>query len=156
VFYEDQVIRRVNAVVHQLHTPAAHQLTRRPFRINWFINQLTMCVSIPFLSLLPRSQCTRGIRCLVLWDHDPTLDDALKLGKSILMPIDVLNALWPCPCTFHCLPSSVVHLALTMYHSPAIQQRCDSLRQRLTDACTSRNIDLPYPSNVSVPDFIRS
>ncbi|KAF8153666.1 hypothetical protein BJ912DRAFT_1014320, partial [Pholiota molesta] len=85
-------------------SPAAHQLTRRPYRINWFINQLAIC--------------------LVLWTHDPTLDDALKLAKSILIPIDVLNALWPCP---------------------AIQGRCDSLRQQLIEACTTRNIELPFP-----------
>ena len=40
-------------------------------------------------------------RCLVLWSHDTNLDDALKLAKSILIPIDVLNALWPCPGNSH-------------------------------------------------------
>ena len=40
-------------------------------------------------------------RCLVLWSHDTNLDDALKLAKSILIPIDVLNALWPCPGKSH-------------------------------------------------------
>lgn len=45
MFYEDQVIRRVNTLVHQLGTPAAYQLTRRPYRVNWFINQLAMYVS---------------------------------------------------------------------------------------------------------------
>jgi len=39
----------------------------------------------------------RLFRCLVLWSHDTNLNDALKLAKSILIPIDVLNALWPCP-----------------------------------------------------------
>ncbi|KAF8965647.1 hypothetical protein BDZ97DRAFT_1811637 [Flammula alnicola] len=115
LFYEDQVIRRVNALVHQLSSTAAHQLTRRPYRINWFINQLAIC--------------------LVLWTHDPTLDDALKLAKSILIPIDVLNALWPCP---------------------AIQHRCNSLRQQLIEACNSRNIELPFPPEYSVPSFLRS
>lgn len=43
-----------------------------------------------------------------------------------------------------------------MYHPLAIQQRCNSLREELTLACSSRNIDLPYPPNLSVPDFIRS
>ncbi|KDR67042.1 hypothetical protein GALMADRAFT_1133694 [Galerina marginata CBS 339.88] len=114
LFYEDQVIRRVNAIVHQLTTPTGYQLTRRPFRINWFINQLAIC--------------------LVLWTHDPTLDDALKLAKAILNPIDVLNALWPCP---------------------AIQQRCESLRQQLIEACNSRNIELPFPPSYTVPAFLR-
>ncbi|KAF8149340.1 hypothetical protein B0H34DRAFT_733344 [Crassisporium funariophilum] len=115
LFYQDQVIRRVNTLIHQLNGPAADQLTRRPFRVNWFINQLAIC--------------------LVLWTHDATLDDALKLAKSILIPIDVLNALWPCP---------------------AIQQRCDSLRQQLVDACNSTNVALPFPPSYSVPSFLRS
>ncbi|KIM45747.1 hypothetical protein M413DRAFT_17514 [Hebeloma cylindrosporum] len=115
LFYEDQIIQRVNSLMHQLNGPAGHQLTRRPYRINWFINQLAIC--------------------LVLWNHDPTLYDALKLARNIFIPIDVLNALWPCP---------------------AIQQRCDDLRQQLIDACNSRNIELPLPPNYSVPSFLRT
>ncbi|KAF8814824.1 hypothetical protein BYT27DRAFT_7156612 [Phlegmacium glaucopus] len=115
LFHQDQVIRRVNNIVHQLNGPSGHQLTRRPFRINWFINQLAIC--------------------LVLWSHDTNLDDALKLAKSILIPIDILNALWPCP---------------------VIQQKCDSLRQQLVDACTSTNVELPFPPSYSVPSFLRS
>ncbi|PPQ92783.1 hypothetical protein CVT25_003831 [Psilocybe cyanescens] len=115
LFYEDQIIRRVNTVIHHLHSPDGYQLSRRPFRINWFINQLAIC--------------------LVLWTHDPTLDDALKLAKSILHPIDVLNALWPCP---------------------AIQGRCDSLRRQLEEACNSRHLQGPFPPSYSVPAFIRS
>jgi len=115
LFHQDQVIRRVNSLVHQLNGPSGYQLTRRPFRINWFINQLAIC--------------------LVLWSHDTNLDDALKLAKSILIPIDVLNALWPCP---------------------VIQQKCDSLRQQLVEACTSINLELPFPPSYSVPSFLRS
>ena len=47
------------------------------------------------------SDMLQVFRCLVLWSHDPNLDDALKLAKSILIPIDVLNALWPCPGKFY-------------------------------------------------------
>jgi len=50
LFYEDQIIQRVNSLMHQLSGPAGHQLTRRPYRINWFINQLAMCAS--FFALL--------------------------------------------------------------------------------------------------------
>jgi hypothetical protein len=95
VFYEDQVIRRVNNLVHSLNSQAAHQLTRRPYRINWFINQLAMSVFFSMCEV--PAGFSRFYSCLVLWTHDPTLDDALKLAKSILIPIDVLNALWPCP-----------------------------------------------------------
>jgi len=42
LFYEDQIIQRVNTLTHQLTGPSGHQLTRRPYRINWFINQLAM------------------------------------------------------------------------------------------------------------------
>ncbi|KAF8804272.1 hypothetical protein BYT27DRAFT_6702766 [Phlegmacium glaucopus] len=35
-----------------------------------------------------------------------------------------LDALWPCP---------------------VVQQKCDSLRQQLVDACTSTNFELPFP-----------
>ncbi|KAH9484701.1 hypothetical protein JR316_0001601 [Psilocybe cubensis] len=42
LFYQDQVILRVNNVIHHLQGPDGFQLTRRPFRINWFINQLAM------------------------------------------------------------------------------------------------------------------
>lgn len=96
VFHQDQVIRRVNSIIHQLNGPSGYQLTRRPFRINWFINQLAMYVLQPvcYYHLML-------FRCLVLWSHDTNLDDALKLAKSILIPIDVLNALWPCPGKFH-------------------------------------------------------
>lgn len=90
------MIQRVNLLTHQLTTSAGQQLTRRPFRITWFINQLAMYVHSVF-NQLRRSNLLIQKRCLVLWNHDPTLDDALKLGKSILNPIDVLNELWPCP-----------------------------------------------------------
>lgn len=95
VFHQDQVIRRVNSLIHQLNGPSGYQLTRRPFRINWFINQLAMYVFSQAVRCSPL-HILFG-RCLVLWSHDTNLNDALKLAKSILIPIDVLNALWPCP-----------------------------------------------------------
>jgi len=115
LFYEEQVIQRVNMLTHHLTGPDGQQLTRRPFRVTWFINQLAIC--------------------LVLWNHDPTLDDALKLGKLILNPIDVLNALWPCP---------------------SIHHRCTTLRQQLAEACSSRGIEGPLPDGFAVPPFLRA
>ena len=41
VFYEEQVFQRLSALVHNLAGPGGHQLTRRPFRITGFINQLS-------------------------------------------------------------------------------------------------------------------
>ncbi|KAF8993841.1 hypothetical protein BDQ17DRAFT_1311941 [Cyathus striatus] len=76
LYYQHQVIARVTEVIHHLEPPESHQLTRRPFRVTWFMNQLAIC--------------------LILWKHDNTLTDALQLGKGILPAIDVMNALWPC------------------------------------------------------------
>ena len=105
---------------------------------------------------LPPSILTARLRrCLVLWNHDPTLDDALKLAKSILQPIDVLNALWPCFCMSPCFDDH--QLFLTMRSSVlAIQQKCDSLRQQLVEACVSRGIEQPLPPTYTVPAFLRS
>ena len=52
LFYEDQIIQRVNSLMHQLNGPAGYQLTRRPYRINWFINQLAMYVFFFFCTRL--------------------------------------------------------------------------------------------------------
>jgi hypothetical protein len=38
-----------------------------------------------------------------LWQHDRTLSNALELAKAILVPLDVLNVLWPCPGEFGAL-----------------------------------------------------
>ena len=37
-----------------------------------------------------------------------------------------------------------------------IQQKCDSLRQQLIEACTSTNVELPFSPSYSVPSFLRS
>jgi len=42
----------------------------------------------------------------MLWRNDRSLDDALKLAKSILQIVDVMNALWDCPGRF--CPSEVM------------------------------------------------
>ena len=87
-----------------------------------------------------------------MWTHDPSLDDALKLAKSILIPIDVLNALWPSRGTWYSILSSSIYIKLSC---AAIQERCDALRQQLIEACTSRHIDLPFPTSFTVPSFVR-
>ncbi|KIK02612.1 hypothetical protein K443DRAFT_131780 [Laccaria amethystina LaAM-08-1] len=114
LYYQDQVIQRVTATIHQLNSPEGYQLTRRPFRVTWFLNQLAIC--------------------LMLWRNDRSLDDALKLAKSILQIVDVMNALWDCP---------------------ANQQHSDALRQKLTEACRITAVEPPLPANYSVPSFVR-
>jgi hypothetical protein len=46
VSYQEQVIKRVKLATYQLSTPQGYQLTRRPFQVSWFLNQLAMYVCI--------------------------------------------------------------------------------------------------------------
>jgi hypothetical protein len=32
----------------------------------------------------------------LLWENDTSLGDVLELAKQFLVPLDVLNATWPC------------------------------------------------------------
>ncbi|KAJ7259282.1 hypothetical protein C8J57DRAFT_498595 [Mycena rebaudengoi] len=77
--YQEQVIKRVKLATHQLSTPQGYQLTRRPFQVSWFLNQLAICMQ--------------------LWTHNTGLLPALELSKDFIIVVDVLNALWPC--NFH-------------------------------------------------------
>uniref|UniRef100_A0A0W0G457 Zn(2)-C6 fungal-type domain-containing protein n=1 Tax=Moniliophthora roreri TaxID=221103 RepID=A0A0W0G457_MONRR len=76
IFYQEQVIRRVTHHIHRITNPHGHQLTRRPYQVTWFSNQLAVC--------------------LMLWNNDNSLTKALELAKSVLMLVDVMNYLWPC------------------------------------------------------------
>jgi len=45
VSYQDQVVKRVNESVHHLNSTQGYLLTRRPFQVTWFTNQLAMYVA---------------------------------------------------------------------------------------------------------------
>ncbi|KAJ7242631.1 hypothetical protein C8J57DRAFT_1142435, partial [Mycena rebaudengoi] len=77
--HQEQVIKRVKLATSQLSTPQGYQLTRRPFQVSWFLNQLAICMQ--------------------LWTHNTGLLPALELSKDFIIVVDVLNALWPC--NFH-------------------------------------------------------
>ena len=64
-------------------------------------------------------------RCLVLWEGDNDLLQALELAKTFLAATEVLNALWPCP---------------------AFHVRGKALRAKLSQACASSGIPSPPPS----------
>jgi len=113
--YQDQVIKRVKIGIQEITDPRGHQLTRRPFQATWFSNQLSIC--------------------LMLFHHDRALIAALELAKSIVIPIDVMNVLWPC----------------------SLQQRhCNFLREQLTEACTSAGLDPPLDPKFSIPPALQS
>lgn len=67
--------------------------TRRPFQVTWFASQVSTWV--PLTTGI--SLTNIGSRCLSLWENDNTLIDALEVAKEIIVPLDVLNTLWPCP-----------------------------------------------------------
>ena len=75
VFYQDQVAKRVKEAVSQLRE--GQLLSRRPFQVTWFASQVAICLG--------------------LWEYNRTLNRALDLGKAFLIPLEALNAIWPCP-----------------------------------------------------------
>ncbi|KAJ6496098.1 hypothetical protein C8R45DRAFT_984957 [Mycena sanguinolenta] len=115
ICYQAEVVKRVTASIQYLSDSRGQQLTQRPYAVTWFYHQLAIC--------------------LLLWENDTSLVDVLELAKSFLIPLDVLNALWPCD---------------------LIQLQCTALRKRLTAHCRSAGLELPPPPNtISLPNPIR-
>lgn len=83
VYYQEQIAKGTKAAVLQLGEAPGHLLSRRPFQVNWIATQVMICLS--------------------LWNYDRSLVHALELAKSFLIPLDVLNALWPSTGTFRLL-----------------------------------------------------
>lgn len=105
VYYQDQVIKRVKISIQNLGKTSSHQLLRRPFQVTWFSNQLAMYVITSDLFLTRLLIYLRDVhRCLLLWNQNHEWVNAITLAKSILIPLDVLNVLWPSPGMF--LPST--------------------------------------------------
>lgn len=101
VYYQDQVIKRVKISIQNLGKTSSHQLLRRPFQVTWFSNQLAMYVISPGLFLTRLLIYLRDVhRCLLLWNQNHEWVNAITLAKSILIPLDVLNVLWPSPGMF--------------------------------------------------------
>ncbi|KAL0580568.1 hypothetical protein V5O48_001481 [Marasmius crinis-equi] len=73
---QEQVVKRVTLSIQRTTDPHGHQLTRRPYQVTWYSNQLATC--------------------LMLWKHDHSNLAALQLAKSMVVIVDVLNYLWPC------------------------------------------------------------
>ncbi|CDO75688.1 hypothetical protein BN946_scf184585.g1 [Trametes cinnabarina] len=110
LFYQEQVATRVKESVLQLGEAEGHVLACRPFLATWFSSQVAICLS--------------------LWDYNRSLHRALELAKAFLVPLDVLNALWPCP---------------------AQASNRDELRRKLEIACTSAHLHPPPPIEANLP-----
>ncbi|KAI0829772.1 hypothetical protein BC628DRAFT_1477485 [Trametes gibbosa] len=113
LFYQTQVARRARASVAQLGQAEGHLLSRRPFQVTWFSNQVNIALG--------------------LWEYDHQLMRALDLAKDFLVPLDVLNALWPCP-------EQASHR--------------DELRRRLHDACLAAGHPPPPPVEANLPPIL--
>ncbi|EIN11157.1 hypothetical protein PUNSTDRAFT_118688 [Punctularia strigosozonata HHB-11173 SS5] len=114
IAHNEQTVKRVKATAHHLGEPEGYLLTRQPWQLTWFAVQIATCLS--------------------LWDHDRTLTGALDLAKMYLGPLDILNALWPCP---------------------AQRGRCADLREKLNEACLVARIAPPLPPDFSLPPVLR-
>ncbi|ETW81210.1 hypothetical protein HETIRDRAFT_245172, partial [Heterobasidion irregulare TC 32-1] len=106
----EQVAKRVKSSIHRLSEPNGHLFLRRPFQISWFTGQMAICLD--------------------LWFGDSALVRALELAKSFLVPIEVLNAMWPCP---------------------AYRSQCDDLRSQLHKACAMAGIPSPLAPEFLLP-----
>ncbi|TFK16656.1 hypothetical protein FA15DRAFT_412701 [Coprinopsis marcescibilis] len=113
LYYQDQLVRRVLPTVNNLNSPEGVQLTQRPFRVQWFIRQLDICLN--------------------LWNHDRSLDDALKVGKRLLSIVETMNSLWDCPTN---------------------TRECAQLRGRLSQSCSHVGLEEPQPSSYMVPNIV--
>ncbi|KAI0058726.1 hypothetical protein BV25DRAFT_1810152 [Artomyces pyxidatus] len=113
--YQDHVARRIKPSLPLLTGSTEHPFLRRPFQISWFTNQL--------------------IVCLTIWNTHNELTNALDLAKMFLLPIEVLNALWPCP---------------------AFRRQCSHLREQLHDACLRAQVAPPLlPEYMLPPPLLR-
>ncbi|KIK27597.1 hypothetical protein PISMIDRAFT_8021 [Pisolithus microcarpus 441] len=121
-------VGRVRTSMKQLQDGCSDVFARRPFQVTWLASQISMC--------------------LLLWENDQSLIEALEVAKDILAPLELLNAIWPCPsglCTTIAYESTSDMLPLVL------QSTCDELRKKVISICHSINIPLPNPSNSSFP-----
>ncbi|PIL36283.1 transcription factor [Ganoderma sinense ZZ0214-1] len=114
LLYQDQVAQRVKEAVLHVGETQGQLLTRRPFQVTWFSSQVAICLG--------------------LWEFNPELMHALELAKSFFIPLDVLNALWPCP---------------------GQRTKRDELRRRLENACLSAGLHPPLPEDLTLPPILR-
>ncbi|KAG5637497.1 hypothetical protein H0H81_004370 [Sphagnurus paluster] len=129
LWYQDRVVQIVRSAINHLGGVQGYQLTRRPYQVTWFANQLSIC--------------------LVLWNYDRSLRSALVLAKSILLPVEVMTNLWPCPGMY----LSLLEWREFAESLSALQRQSEDLRQRLIEACNSEGIEPPMPTNYTLPSL---
>lgn len=137
VFYQGQVADRVKESVIRIEQTQGHLLTRRPFQVTWFSSQVAICLG--------------------LWEYNRELLNALDLAKTFLIPLDALNALWPCPGTPRDSLGPVLATPASTHSAASAEQRVrrDELRSRLVEACLSAGMHPPLPEEVTLPPRLR-
>ncbi|THU90350.1 hypothetical protein K435DRAFT_728440 [Dendrothele bispora CBS 962.96] len=112
IYTQEKVLERVKLpVVHNIIRVSelqGHPFTERPFQATWFSNQLAVCIMI--------------------WSSDTSVAEALRLAKALLVPVEIMNILWPC--SRH-------------------QHRCNEMRKRIAEGCQQLGWDLPLPLQVT-------
>lgn len=123
-------------------------------RFRWHGFRISLQCMFSILTLnKPRPYLISQLRCLLLWNRDRSLLNALELAKSVLVLVDVMNALWPCSCKFH--HPYIIHSNPLSY--PTVQQhQCNELRDRLLEACNAVGLDPPLPPSYSLPPLLRT
>ncbi len=135
--------------IQYVSDPRGQQLTQRPFSVTWFYHQLAMFVHRLLSILALGSDARARFSCLLLWENDASLGDVLELAKSFLVPLDVMNALWPCERAFR--PPCHVDCADFDFLATVIQLQCTALRKRLTAHCRAAGHEPPTPPNYDLP-----
>ncbi|KAF8742621.1 hypothetical protein AX14_003252 [Amanita brunnescens Koide BX004] len=104
--HQSAVARRLMDGLHTITGNSNNVLARRPFYIPWFMAQMN--------------------RALCLWEYDQTLMTALDVCKALIMAVDYLTSIWPCP---------------------AQRIRYENLRQKVENACHASGVGSPQPLN---------
>lgn len=132
VAYNDKTAKIIKGASHHLGEQEGYFFTRQPWQPSWFATQIATCIS--------------------LWENDHTLGSALELAKVFLGPLDILNALWPCP------GESSRNSGCPAADERGIagqRERSNVLRAKLEEACTAARIPVPLPADFSLPPILR-
>jgi len=110
------VIQRVKNIIHHEN----NELTRQPFFVSWFINQLHMYVYK--LSLISGFH-SQILRAVLIWPHEQSMVCLLELAKDLLFVVETLNFYWECPGTLHVL-MIFFRLAFTSRKRTLLKLKC--------------------------------
>jgi len=149
VSYEDQVFHRLNALTQQLTRPEGYQLTRCPFQITWLVNQLArylFVISIFFVIKEGSSPAAWRYGIMIqIWMKLWGLENSFSMWQTLWMSYGPVQV---------CRGMRFWSLVWTLMF-PVIHNKCASLRQQLSEACSSKRLDVPVPEGFALPHVLR-